>query len=58
MLLSTKGLENLTGIDRTTWSLWIRQGRLKSVKVGKKVLVEEAEYNAFIAAHTVKAKEQ
>ena len=51
MLLDLKQLEADSGISHWTWRLWLRQGRLPVVRVGRHLRVDEADYRAFLARH-------
>ena len=49
-LLSLPELEERSGgISRHTWRLWCRQGRLVSVRLGRRLMVEESAYVDYIA---------
>lgn len=39
------------GVSVHSWRLWIRQGKLPSVKLGSRVLVRESDYLKFIEAN-------
>ncbi|WP_337288621.1 helix-turn-helix domain-containing protein [Candidatus Methylomirabilis sp.] len=48
-LLNLKELpEKSGGVSVHSWRLWIRQGRLPSVKLGSRVLVREQDFLHFI----------
>lgn len=47
-LLAVQELEKRSTVSKHTWRLWIRQGKLPSVKLGSRVLVREADYLEFI----------
>lgn len=49
-LLGVSELEGLSGVSRHTWRLWLRQGRLPTVKLGGRVLVLRRDYDAFVGA--------
>lgn len=46
--LPVEKLKELTGISEHTWRHWIREGRVPSVKLGKRVLVRVEDFNRFI----------
>ena len=50
-LLGLDELEERTDIKRPTWRAWISQGRLPSIKLGRRVLVSESDLADFLAAH-------
>lgn len=51
-LLNLKELpEKSGGVSVHSWRLWIRQGRLPSVKLGTRVLVREQDFLDFIEAN-------
>jgi len=50
-LLGLNALELRTDIKTPTWRTWIRQGRIPSVKLGRRVLVSEDDLAAFLTAH-------
>ena len=47
-LLSLGTLEERSEVKAATWRLWIRQGKIEAVRLGRRVLVEEDAYNRFI----------
>jgi hypothetical protein len=49
-LLSFRELEQASGISRYTWRLWVQQGRLASYKLGRRVVVDERDYQTFLQA--------
>lgn len=42
----------LTGVTRQTWSAWAAQGRLVSIKLGKRVLLPVDEVNRLLKEGT------
>ena len=48
-LLTVEDLERDSKISRYTWRAWIRQGRIRPVRLGRRVRVEEEEYRRFLA---------
>lgn len=51
-MLNLKELpEKSGGVSIHSWRLWIRQGKLPSVKLGSRVLVREQDYLHFIEAN-------
>ena len=55
-LLGLEALEERSDVSRHTWRQWIKQGRLPAVRLGRRVLVSEADYSRFIAANRVEAR--
>jgi excisionase family DNA binding protein len=45
------------GISRHTVRAWIRAGRLPHVRLGRRVLLQVTELDAFVRAHAVRASE-
>jgi predicted site-specific integrase-resolvase len=56
-LLNVEQLEQDSGVSRYTWRSWFRQGRVPVVRLGRRVLVEEADYRRFLADNRVEARE-
>jgi excisionase family DNA binding protein len=50
-LLSLEALEERSDVSRHTWRLWLRQGKLPAVRLGRRLLVEESDYQRFVAAN-------
>jgi excisionase family DNA binding protein len=44
-------LEERSDISRHTWRLWLRQRKLPAVRLGRRLLVAEADYERFVAAN-------
>ena len=57
-LLTTTELKNRTGINEATWRHWFRIGLLPSVKMGKRVLITEKDFQDFITENRQPAKNQ
>jgi excisionase family DNA binding protein len=55
-LLSLEALEQRSDVSRHTWRVWLRQGRLPAVRLGRRLLVDEVDYQKFIAGNRVAAK--
>lgn len=52
-LLSLRELpEKSGGVSVHSWRLWIRQGKIPSVKLGTRVLIREEDFLNFIEANT------
>jgi len=49
-LLSVTDLEGFSGVSRYTWRMWLRQGRLPTVRLGGRVLVLRRDYDEFVEA--------
>lgn len=47
-LLSLEALEERSNVSRYTWRLWLRQGKLPAVRLGRRLLVDQVDYEAFI----------
>ena len=48
-LLSLETLEERSDVSRHTWRLWLRQGKLPGVRLGRRLLVAESDYLRFVA---------
>lgn len=46
------GAEDLTGISRWTWRRWAYDGKIASVKLGKRLLIPCAEISRLVAENT------
>jgi excisionase family DNA binding protein len=44
--------EALTGVSRWTWRRWSYDGRISSVKLGKRLLIPRAEIARLVAENT------
>jgi excisionase family DNA binding protein len=44
--------EEVTGVSRWTWRKWSYDGRVASVKLGKRLLIPKAEIERLIAQNT------
>lgn len=44
--------EALTGVSRWTWRRWAYDGRIASVKLGKRLLIARAEISRLVAENT------
>jgi excisionase family DNA binding protein len=53
LALSVSGAARAIGVSRATLYVLFAQHKLKSLKVGKRRLVERAEVERFLAAHRV-----
>ena len=43
-------------VKAATWRLWMRQRRLPSVNLGRRVFVRAEDFERFIGSHTRKAR--
>jgi len=43
-LMTIEDLERESKVSRFTWRSWIRTGRIAAVRLGRRVLVDEVEY--------------
>jgi len=52
-LLTPDELEGLSKdrVKTATWRLWMRQHRLPSINLGRRVFVRKADFAAFMASH-------
>ena len=50
-LLSLATLAERSAISKYTWRSWLQQGRLPAVRLGRRLLVEERDYERFVAEH-------
>lgn len=57
-LLAIPELAEDSKVSTHTWRLWIRQGKLPSVKLGSRVLVRESDYLEFIEANLRAGREE
>lgn len=44
--------EALTGVSRWTWRRWAYDGKVASVKLGKRLLIPSAEISRLVAENT------
>lgn len=51
-LLSVAEAEIMTGVSRWTWRRWAYDGKVASVKLGKRLLVPAAEVERLVAEGT------
>lgn len=56
MLMSFEDLQTDSRVSKHTWRLWVKQGKVPSVRLGRRVLVEEEAYRKFIASSRVPAR--
>lgn len=54
-LFSLAALEQLTGIPQRTFRLYMAQGRIRYSKIGRRLMVTEADLRAFVEANRVSA---
>jgi hypothetical protein len=57
MLMRFVDMEADSRISKHTWRLWVKQRRIESIRLGRRVLVEEGVYRAFLAKNRVEARE-
>jgi len=50
--------QELTGISRWTWRRWAYDGKVASVKLGKRLLIPSREIERLVAQNTRPAKEK
>ena len=51
-LLGVAEAEALTGVSRWTWRRWAYEGKVASVKLGKRLLIPSAEIARLVAENT------
>ena len=51
MLMTVSDLEKDSQISRHTWRVWIRLGKVPTVRLGRCVRVDENAYRKFLAQH-------
>lgn len=51
MLLTVEEIARDSQISKFTWWLWIRQGKLPTIRLGRRIRVEEEVYKRFLEAH-------
>ncbi len=56
MLMTVGDLERETKIKRPTWWAWIRQGRLTSIRLGRRVLVDQEDLERFLSQNRIPAR--
>ena len=56
--LSAAELEMRTGVRESTWRLWIRQGKIPHVKLGKRLLISLQDFQQFMQEHHHPAEAQ
>jgi excisionase family DNA binding protein len=49
-------LAERSSLSRHTWRLWLRQRKLPAVRLGRRVLVAERDYEEFIRSQRVPAR--
>lgn len=55
-LLSLETLEERSEVSRHTWRAWVRAGKIPVTRLGRRILVSESAYLAFIAKTTDRKK--
>lgn len=50
-LMSIEDLEKESRVSKYTWRSWIRAGKLPAVRLGRRVLVDEKDYQKFLRAN-------
>jgi excisionase family DNA binding protein len=51
-LLTVEDLEKDSQVSRFTWRTWIAEGRIRAVRLGRRIRVDEDDYRAFKDANT------
>jgi excisionase family DNA binding protein len=57
-LFTLDDLEADSKISRHTWRMWIRAGKLPTIRAGRTVRVDESDYQAFLERCRVPAREE
>lgn len=57
-LYGVQEAQELTGISRWTWRRWAYDGRVASVKLGKRLLIPASEIQRLVAQNTRPALER
>jgi predicted site-specific integrase-resolvase len=57
-LVGVADAEALTGVSRWTWRRWAYDGKVESVKLGKRLLIPVREINRLIESNTRPALQQ
>lgn len=57
-LMTVVDLERESKISRYTWRSWIRQGRIPTLRLGRRVRVSEEDFRKFLADHLKPARER
>ena len=57
-LMTVEDLERETQVSRHTWRLWIRQGKVPVVRLGRRVRVREEDFKAFVEKNRVPSLEE
>jgi excisionase family DNA binding protein len=47
-LMSIEDLERDSKVSRFTWRSWIRAGKVPALRLGRRVLVDEKDYQRFL----------
>ena len=55
--LSVGEAENMTGVSRWTWRRWAYDGKIASVKLGKRLVIPTSEIERLVAQNTRPALE-
>jgi excisionase family DNA binding protein len=56
-LMSIEDMEKDSRVSRYTWRSWIRAGKIASVRLGRRVLVDERDYQKFLRANLKPSRE-
>ena len=48
--------ESDSNVSKHTWRAWYRQGRFEVVRLGRRVLIDEAAYRRFLDENRVAAR--
>lgn len=50
--------ENITGVSRWTWRRWAYDGKIASIKLGKRLVIPTSEIERLVAENTRPALEE
>lgn len=56
-LMDVRMLEAESTVSRFTWRAWMREGRLPVVRLGRRVFVARSDFERFLRAGRVEARE-
>lgn len=58
MLMDVKTLEAESTVSRFTWRVWMREGRVPVVRLGRRVFVARSDFERFVRAGRVEARQE
>lgn len=57
MLMTVEDLEKESKVSQFTWRTWIREKRIASIRLGRRVRVDREDFLRFMAANRVPARD-